>query len=276
MILGDMGMRSMWSGAISFGLINIPVKLYSATEEHSITFDMLHRRDLSPIRFARICKAEEKEVPYSEIVKGYEYQKDEYVVIKEEIFKQIEQKSGAIEILHFADSCEIDSIYFEKPYFLEPGKGAEKAYALLRETLRQSDKVGVVKFVFRNKEHLGILRTYMNVIVLDQIRYAGEIRPFNELKLPKEGQINKKEIEMALKLVHQQTEKFKPEAHRDEYTQKLKEAIEAEIQGKPISKKGASAARPSKVHDIMSLLKKSLEKEKSPTKRVKKRTKKAM
>jgi|EndMetStandDraft_9_1072997.scaffolds.fasta_scaffold102845_1 DNA end-binding protein Ku len=260
-------MRSIWSGALSFGLINIPVRLYSGTEEHALSFDLLHKKDLSPIRYARICKEDGKEIPYQDIVKGYEYQKGEYVVVTEEDFKAVDmEKTNAIEIVQFTPKSEIDAIFYEKPYFLEPGKGADKPYALLRETLQRSKKVGVVKFVFRNREHLGIIEPYGNAIILNQMRFATEIRDIEELKLPKEGQISKKEVDMALKLVDQLTEKFKPEAFHDEYTEKLQKVIDAKVKGIPLRKKKTPAAKPSKVHDIMSLLKQSLEEPKNSKK----------
>lgn len=252
-------MRSMWSGALSFGLINIPVKLYSGTEEHPINLDMLHKKDLSPIRFARICKDEEKEVPYKDIVRGYEYQKGEYVVLEDEDFKKvIATKSDAIEILSFTNENEIDPIYFEKPYFLEPGKGADKSYALLRETLRKSKKVGIVRFIFRNREHIGIIKPYENVIILNQMRYATEVRQHDELKLPSEVAVNKKELDMALKLVDQLTEKFKPDQYVDNYNKVLQEVIDTKLKGGKPAKKPVKA-KVSKVHDIMSLLQASID-----------------
>lgn len=260
-------MRSIWTGALSFGLINIPVRLYSATEEHAISFDLLHKKDLSPVRYARICKAEEKEIPYEDIVKGYEYQKGEYVVIEEEIFKQVDKhKTETIEIVQFTDSEEIDSIYFEKPYYLEPGKGADKSYALLRETLKESGKVGVVKFVLRTREHIGIIKPYENAIILNQMRYSTEVRNLSELKLPEADLINKKEIEMALKLVDQLSDRFDASAYHDEFTEELEAIIQAKVEGIPPAKKGASPQKGQKIHDIMSLLKASLESSKSPNK----------
>lgn len=257
-------MRSLWSGSLSFGLINIPVRLYSASEERVLNFDMLHNKDLSPIRFARICKEDEKEVPYKDIVKGYEYQKGEYVVVTEEDFKKAApEKSNTIEIVDFVSEDEIDTIYFEKPYYLEPDKNASKPYALLREALKKSHKVGVVKYVFRNKEHIGVIKPHDSVIVLNQLRYASEVRSEESLKLPKEGEINKKEIDMALKLIDQLTGKFKAESYKDTYTNELMKVIEQKIKGVP-GKKGKikkAEAKPSKVHDIMSLLKASLESE---------------
>lgn len=266
-------MRSMWSGTLSFGLINIPVRLYSGTQEHPINFDMLHKADLSPIRFARICKSEEKEVPYKDIVKGYEYQKGEYVIIEDADFKKIQaQKSETIEILSFTDESEIDPIFFDKPYFLEPGKGADKSYALLREALHKSKKVGIVKFIFRNHEHIGIVKPYQNALILNQMRFASEVRDFEELKLPSDASINKKELDMALKLVEQLTEKFNPNGYEDNYKKDLEEIIEMKLKGTKPAKKGAQPQKVSKVHDIMSLLKASLDEGK--TTKTRQRTKK--
>lgn len=260
-------MRSIWSGALSFGLINIPVRLYSGTEDHAISFDLLHKKDLSPIRYARICKQDEKEIPYQDIVKGYEYQKGEYVVVTEDDFKEVEnEKTSSIEIVQFSLKETINPIFYEKPYFLEPGKGADKSYALLRETLLKSKKVGIVKFAFRNRGHLGIIEPYGNAIILIQMRFASEIREIEELKLPKEGLINKKELDIALKLVDQLTDSFKPEAFHDEYTEKLEQLLAAKIKGLPVRKKTPTPAKPSKVHDILSLLKASLAKPKTPKK----------
>lgn len=265
-------MRSIWSGAISFGLVHIPVHLYSGTEEHALDLDMLHKTDFSPIRYARICKADGKEVPYSDIVKGYEYEKGEYIVLDDADFKSIHaEKTNTIEIVHFASKEEIDSIYFEKPYFLEPGKGADKSYVLLREALTETGKVGVVKFVLRNREHIGIIKPHGNAIILDQMRYASEIRDVEELKLPKAEQANKKELAMALKLIDQLTEEFKADAYKDEYSEVLKQLIDAKIKGVAPHKKGAAGPKPSKVHDIMSLLKASLEEKKKPRPKERKR-----
>lgn len=252
-------MRAMWSGLVSFGLINVPVKLYSATDEHAISFDMLHKTDLSPIRYARICKEDGKEIPYKDIVKGYEYQKGEYIVFTEEDFKRIDmKKTGTIEIVQFTKSEEIDSIYFEKPYYLEPDKGGAKPYALLREALKASGTVAVAKFVFRNRESLGIIKPYGDALILDQMRYSNEIRQTKDLTLPEKSLVDKKEISMALELVKNLTDKFQPDAFRDEYTYALQKAIDAKVKGAPIPKK-SKATKVSKVHDISALLKESLE-----------------
>lgn len=257
----------MWSGSISFGLINIPVRLYSGSAEHPINFDMLHKTDLSPIRFARICLEDGKEIPYKDIVKGYEYQKGEYVVIGQEDFKAISKtKTDTIEILQFAKEEEVDPILFEKPYFLEPAKGGNKAYALLLETLNRTKKVAVVKFVFRNKEHLGILRPYEGAIILNQMRFISEIRDIKELKLPEET-VSKKDLEMSIKLVDQLTTKFDPDEYQDEYTKELQQVIEDKVKGIKPQKKGGVAKKVSKVHDITALLQASLEEAKRPKKK---------
>lgn len=266
-------MRAIWTGSISFGLINIPVRLYSASEEHPITFDLLHKTDLSPIRYAKICKEEEKEIPYPDIVKGYEYQQGQYVVIEDEDLKRIhEERIKTIEIKQFAQLSEIDCVFFERPYYLEPGKGADKPYALLRETLRSSKKAAIVKFVIRNKEHLGILKEYKNLIVLDQMRFAEEMRNTEELHLPSKDLINKKEMDMSLKLVDQLTEKFNPDEYRDEYTELLKEAIEAKVKshGKLVPSKKTPIKKSTKIHDITALLEASLKANKPTRKPVKK------
>lgn len=256
-------MRSIWSGSLSFGLINIPVQLYSATQEHALEFDMLHKKDLSPIRYMRVCKEDGQEVPYKDIVKGYEYQKGEYVVVTEEDFKHADvKKTTTIDIKDFVFEDEIDMIYFEKPYYLEPGKGSDKAYALLRDALKKSEKVGVVTFVLRNREHLGIIKPYKDAIVLNQLRFESEIREMEGLKLPKEGTATKKEVDTAMKLIDQLTEKFVAKAYKDTYIDDLKAIIDKKIKGiSPKKKTEKGVAKPSKVHDIMSLLKASLEEE---------------
>ena len=252
-------MHSIWSGTISFGLINVPIRLYSATDEHMISFHLLHKDDLAPIRYARICTEDGKEIPYENIVKGYEYEKGEYVVIEDEDFKRASAlKTNMIEIVNFSMENEIDPIYFEKPYYLEPGKGASKSYALLREALSQSHKVAIVKYVLKNKEHLGVVKPYLDVLILDQLRFANEIRNLEGLKLPEKDEVGKKEVEMAMKLISQLTEKFDINAYHDTYTEKLQEVIDDKIKGRALPKAG-KPPKPSKVHDIMSLLKASLE-----------------
>lgn len=254
-------MRSIWTGSISFGLINIPIKLFSAVQESSLDMDMLDKNDHSNIKFKRVNEATGKEVKYGDIVKGYKIE-DQYVILEDEDFLAADaEKTKTIEILSFAAEKEIDSLYYEQPYYLEPDKGAMKAYSLLRDALEASGKVGVTTFVLRNKEGLAILKPYKNVIVLNRIRFQQEIRDTSELNLPPVKNTKPKEMEMANKLVEQLTEKFDISSYKDEYTDKLLKIIKDKAKGKK-----PTAPKLKVVHkqndDLMSMLKASLENKK--------------
>jgi len=258
-------MRALWKGSISFGLVHIPVKLYSASQEKEFKFVMLHKKDLSQIRYARICKVEDKEVPWDEIVKGYEYQPGEYVILTEEDLKNANlEKSKSIEILHFINEDEIDTIYYTKPYFLEPEKNAGNPYTLLLEALKKSKKVGIAKFVLHNREHLAVIKPYGNAIILMELRYEEELRNSKDLNIPVKEKTSAQELSIALKLIDHLTAKFKPSEYTDTYTDEIKEMIEKKAKGKKVHPKGQEV-KPSKIHDIMSLLKASLDEE-SPKK----------
>jgi len=256
-------MRAIWTGALSFGLVNIPVRLYSATEEHALDLDMLHKDDLSPIRYARVCRADGKEIPYDDIVKGYEYHKGDYIILADEDFKRANaRKTKTIDIVDFSKADEIDSVFYEKPYFLEPDKGAGKPYALLREAIKKSKKVGVARFVLRNREHLAVVKPFGNVLVLNQMRFFSELRKPEGLDLPAKSTAAKgKELDMALALIDQLTGPFKPEEYKDTYTAELKAVIAEKAKGKKPRKKGKEP-QPTEVTDLMAMLRKSLEKEK--------------
>jgi DNA end-binding protein Ku len=255
-------MRAIWTGALSFGLVNIPIRLYSATAGTELDLTMLHKKDMSPIRYARICRADGKEVPYEDIVKGYEYRKGDYVILTDEDFKKANvEKTKAIEIQEFAKESEIDPIYFEKPYYLEPEKGAEKAYTLLRESLKKSKKVGIAKFVLRNRERLAAIKPSGDALILEQMRFENEIRKPTELNLPDARKAASKEIQIALALIEQLTEHFNPKAYKDTYHDELKKVIDAKAKGKPVKAKGKEP-KATEVTDLMAMLKKSLEKEK--------------
>ncbi|HSD63543.1 MAG TPA: Ku protein [Ignavibacteriaceae bacterium] len=255
-------MRAIWSGLISFGLVNIPVKLYSGSESHSLELDMLRKDDLCPVKYARVCRSDGKEIPYEDIVKGYEYQEGDYVVLEKEDFEKANIiKKNAIDIQSFVNETEVDSIFYEKPYYLEPDKGGDKPYALLREALKKSKKVGVANFVMRNREHFAVLKPYGNLLLLNQLRYHDEIRETKSLNLPESKVVNNDELKMALSLINQTTSKFRPEKYKDTYIEDLKKIIEAKAKGKKPVTKG-KAPKPSKVDDMMKLLKKSLEKNK--------------
>jgi DNA end-binding protein Ku len=255
-------MRSIWTGSISFGLINIPVKLFSAVQESTLDMDMLDQKDHANIKFKRVNENTGKEVAFSNIVKGYKLD-DKYVILEDADFEAADaEKTKTIDIESFAFEKEIGSIYYEQPYYLEPDKGAMNAYALLRDSLAASGKVGVTRFVMRNKEGLAILKPYKNAIVLNRIRFEQEIRKTDELKLPPESKKKTKEIDMANKLIEQLTEKFDISAFKDEYTVKLLEIIKKKAKGKVQKKPSKLKVVHKQSDDLMSMLKASLEKKK--------------
>jgi len=261
-------MKSMWKGSLSFGLVNIPVQMYTGSKEKELSFVLLHKKDLSEIHYARICKAEGKEVPWKEIVKGFEFEKGEYVIMSDEDFAKANPgKSKTIEIINFVKQEEVDPIYYVKPYYLEPDKNAEKAYSLLREALMKSGKVGIAKFVLRNREHIALIRAYENILIVNELRYQTELLKTEDLKLPPEKEkINHKELDIAMQLIDHLTVSFQPERYKDSYVQEMKKIIQQKAKGRAIHPK-TEAPKSSKVSDIMSLLKASLESNHKPKKR---------
>lgn len=255
-------MRPIWSGVISFGLVNIPVQLYSPVKER-LDLDYLHAKDRSPIRYARVCKEEEREVPYDDIVRGYELESGKYVVLTDEDFEQANvRKTRAIEIHGFVQLDEVDPLYFAKPYFLEPVEEAQKAYALLREAMERTKRAAIATFVLRNREHLAALRVHDNVLVLHQLRFADEITLSGELKLPKESSLSKEELAVALELIEKHTRHFKPGAYKDTYTDDLMAVIKAKAKGKA-GKPHGKKPEPTKTADLMALLQESLKTERA-------------
>lgn len=252
-------MRAMWTGAISFGLINIPVRLFSAVKDSRLDLDMLDSRDHSNIKFKRVNEKTGKEVPYENIVKGYMVD-DQYVVLDKEDFEAADAaKTKTIEIINFVKEEEIESIYYEQPYYLEPEKSGQKAYLLLRDALEESGKVGVTTFVLRNKEALAILKPYGNVIMLNRLRFEEEIRSTEELNVPAMSKINAKEQAMATKLIDQLTEKFNISKYKDTYTQKLLKTIKEKAKGKHTKKVHRMKVVHTKSDDLMEMLKASLQ-----------------
>lgn len=251
-------MRAIWSGSISFGLVNIPVKLFSGSESNTLDLDMLRKSDLCPIKYLRVCKTDNKEVPYDEIVKGYEYFDGEYIVLTDKDFENAAtEKTHLIDILDFVDEKEIDTRYFKKPYYLEPDKTGPKAYALLREALKRSGKVGIASYVLRNRGSLGVVKPLEDLLVLNDIRFKDEVRNPSELKLPKSENLREQEVELALSLIDQLTTKFDPAKYKDAYLDDLKKVIEQKAQGKEPKPK-AQEPPSGKVIDMMALLKESL------------------
>lgn len=263
-------MRAIWSGAISFGLVNIPVRLYTAVEERELKFNLFHKPDFGSIRYARVCKRDGKEVPFEQIVKAYEYQKGNYVIVEDEDFEKANvRKTKTIEISEFAHISDVDPKLYEKPYYLEPEAGAEKPYALLREALKKSKKVAVATFVLRNRERLALLEADNDTIILYQLRFQSEVRPADELKLPKKEALPTAQLEIAMKLVSEMTGKFVPGKHKDVYTKEIMEVIARKAKGQMIEIKGEEP-QPTKVPDLMETLMESLKHAEREEKTVKK------
>lgn len=253
-------MRALWNGSISFGLISIPVRLYSGSNpRQGIDLDMLHKEDHSPIRFARVCRKDGEEVPWDDIVKGYEYRDGDYVVLTQKELDALEpKKSQTIDILQFVDETDIDIRYFEKPYYLEADKGGDKAYALLRTALKKSGKVALARFAMHEKQHVALIKPVGRALVLDQMRYPSDLREPSDLNLPTDKDLTDKEVEMALKLVKQETKPFIPEDLHDTYTDELEELIKDKAKGKKPPKHSDPKHDASSAHDLMSALKASL------------------
>lgn len=254
-------MRSIWTGAIGFGLVNIPIKMYSATESSSLNLDMLDKKDHAHIKFMRVNENSGKEVPWGNIVKGYKYN-DDYIVLDEKDFEAASaEKTKTIEILDFVKEDEISSMYYETPYYLEPDKSGTRPYKLLLEALTKTKKVGVATFVMRSKESLAILKpdkNNKNVIVLNKIRFEEEIRSTEDLTLPKNTDVKPAELKMAVTLIDQLTGKFDISKYKDTYTSELMKVIEAKAKGKKVKVPEMKVVK-GKAQDLMDQLKASLE-----------------
>ena len=261
-------MRSIWSGVISFGLVNIPVNLYSASQEVTFDFDFLHKKDLARIRYARMCKAEEKEVPFQDIVRGIEVKNGKYVVVQDKDFTSAYPRATrTIEIEDFVDQASIDPVYFDKPYYLEPSKPAAKAYHLLRRALEKTKKVGVARYVLRHKEYLGMIKPVGGILILNQLRYAHEVRDAKELQIPKAEVATKREMAIATSLIEKLATNFNPLAYQDRYARKMQAVINEKAKGQKAIKPKESPIKPTAVTDLMATLKASLEHHPSRSKR---------
>jgi DNA end-binding protein Ku len=250
-------MRAIWSGAIGFGLVNIPVKMFSATQQSDLDLDMLDKKDHSNIKFQRVNEKTGKEVAWANIVRAYNYE-GHYVVLSDEDFKKASpEKTKMIEISEFVEEAKVDSIYYETPYYLEPQKSGEKAYILLKEALKKTGKTGLATFVLRTKESLGLIKTAGNVLVLQKIRYQQEIRSPKDLNIP-DLQVKPGELKMATALIDQLSGKFDISKYKDTYADELMKLIEAKAKGKKIPAPAMRVVH-SKSHDLMEQLKASLE-----------------
>jgi DNA end-binding protein Ku len=251
-------MRPIWTGAIGFGLVNIPVKIYSATESSNLDLDMLDKKDHAHIKYMRVNENSGKEVEWGNIVKGYKYN-DDYVVLDDKDFEAASaKKTKTIEISDFVKEEEISSLYYETPYYLEPDKSGTRPYKLLLDALKKTKKVGVASFVMRNKEALAILRPDGDVIVLNKIRFEEEIRDPNELTLPKNAEVKPAELKMAITLIDQLTAKFDISKYKDTYNDELLKLIKAKAGGKKIKAPVMKVVH-SKTKDLMDQLKASLD-----------------
>ncbi len=251
-------MRPIWTGSIGFGLVNIPVKLYTAVESKKLELDMLDKSDLSNIKYLRVNEKTGKEVKWENIVKGYMYD-DKYVVLEDEDFEAANaKKNKMIEITDFVKVEEIDQIYYENAYFLEPDKSGKKAYLLLKEALAQTGKAGVATFVMRNKENLALLRPKDTLIMLHRLHFANEIRKPNELDLPEKSDIKGKELEMAVTLINQTSGEFDIEQYKDTYVDEIMKIIERKAKGVKKTTPKFKVVH-SKSQDLMAQLKASLE-----------------
>jgi len=254
-------MRPIWKGAISFSLVNIPIALYTATRREQLSFRMLRDEDLSPIDYKRVAEADGKEVPWEHIVKGYEYEKGKFVVLKDEDFRRVDlEASQTIDIIDFVKVDEIDPMFFDKPYYLEPQKGGAKAYALLRESLRKTAKVGVAKVVIKTRQHLAALKPYGSILVLELMHFASELVQPTALKVPSHLDVGSKELEMAKALVESMTDRWDPDKYTDDYRSALLKLIHEKIEhgGKLPPGGGPKPKAPTKVIDLVSVLQESL------------------
>lgn len=253
-------MRSIWNGSISFGLVTIPIKMYSASEDRTLDLDMLDSHDHARIRYKRVNENTGEEVQWKDIVKGYK-QDENYIILEEEDFDQANmKKSKTLEIESFIKEDEVAEVLFKKPYFLEPQKEGGKSYNLLRDALKKTKKLGVATFVMRQKENLCLIGVYNNILVAHIIRFSEEIRDGADLKLPT-TKVSKKEVEMALSLIDQYTEKFDFKKYKDVYNDQLLKIIKAKATGKK-SKVKKFESKPTPAKDLMAQLKASLEKRK--------------
>ena len=252
-------MRPTWSGMISFGLVNIPVNLHVAVKDEVHHMNYLRKDDLCPIQYKKVCRVTGEEVPFKDIVKGYEFQEGDYVVLSDEDFKKADvKKSRAIEIEAFVDERDVDAKYLEKPYYLEPQKKAHPSYALFREAMARSGKVGIGKFVLRDREHLVMLKPEGKVILLVVLRFDATIRNPADLDLPSKAAVPRNQMDLAMELIKKLEGPFKPEAFKDTYAARLKAIISAKKKHKPVHVREEEAPRETEVEEIMSKLKESL------------------
>jgi DNA end-binding protein Ku len=260
-------MAALWKGTISFGLVSIPVELMAAVRTDHVSFRLLHASDLAPVKYERVCERDGKPVPWGEIVKGYEYTKGKYVILDDEDFRAAALASSkTIDILDFVRAEEIDPRFFDTPYYLVPGKGGEKGYALLREAIRTTGSVGVGKLTMHQKQHLAAIKTIGDALMLETMRFANELVDATDLSFPDAGIVRPQELKMATQLVTNLEERFAPEKYTDDYRANLMKIIHAKMKGQKIELAAAETPESTQVLDLMSRLQASLD-EAATTKR---------
>jgi len=261
-------MRAIWKGAISFGLINIPISLFPAIRREELKFRLLRRSDMSPVNYKRVATADGKEVPWDEIVKGYEYEKEKFVVLKDEDFSRVDiEATQTVDILNFVEIKEVNPLLFYKPYYMEPGKGGDKAYVLLRETLEKADKIAIAKVVLKTRQHLAAVKPQKDGLMLELMHFPEEVLDTSDFKAPVAKTAGKAEITMAMKLVESMTETWRPEKYKDDYREALEEMIEDKIaHGAKHAPAKTRSKKPTNVIDLVSVLKKSLKQSGAKTK----------
>ncbi|MGD0967853.1 MAG: Ku protein [Candidatus Aquilonibacter sp.] len=256
--------HAIWSGAINFGLVTIPVKLFTAVRTDELSFNMLHAKDEGRIKYERTCSVDGKPVPWDEIVKGYEYEKGQYVVLTDEDFKKVNpEATQSVDILEFVDLDTINPMFFDKPYYLEPSKQGKHAYALLREALNESNKVAIARVVIRTKEYIAAVKPIGEALVLELMHWASEIVEESTLELPEKEKLPEAEMKMARMLIDTMSvTAFEPEKFKNKYHDELLAMIEARAAGKELPKAKKAAAPRSKVVNLMDVLAQSLEESK--------------
>jgi DNA end-binding protein Ku len=252
--------RALWKGAISFGLVNIPVELHTAVHNHRPRFRMLHAKDISPVRFERVCVREGEPVAWQELVKGYEYSKGRFVVLTKEDFQVAAvEKTRTVDIIDFVKADEIDDRFFETPYYLVPAKGGERSYALLREAIRESDRIGIAKFILRDAQHLAAVEVIKNAIVLSVMRFADELVDIESFSFPRDKEIRKPELDMAKALVNSLAAEWDPAKYTDRYRENLLRIIKGKLKGKKVKLEPDIEPRQAEVVDLMERLRRSLD-----------------
>ncbi len=267
-------MHTMWKGSISFGLVNIPIKMHSATENKDIKLRQLHKECQTPIRYKKVCPECDKEVENDDIVRGYEYAKGKYVILTDEELEELKEENDdkAVEILDFVQLEEIDPIYFDRSYYLSPNSGGAKAYSLLRKALEDSGKIGLAKITIRSKEHLSVIRVYENTLLMETIHYPDEVRDVKEVpNVPEQEEVGKKELDTAKLLIDQLTTEFDPTQYKDEYREALEDLIEQKKDGEEVTIP-KETKKQDNVTDLMEALEKSLQKNKKKSTGTKKKT----